>query len=98
VPARLPAVATGSALLLYVERGLAIFGVLVLALVFLYHGWHGRLPRSVSERGAEWEALPTETDTADDGIQEQLDALSARLDKLQRTVVTLSRSTSTMPR
>jgi hypothetical protein len=66
VPARLPAVATGSALLLYVERALAIFAVLVLALVFLYRGWHGQLPRSVSREarsGKPFQPRPTRRTT-----------------------------------
>jgi hypothetical protein len=92
VPARLPSVATGSTLLLYAERALAVFAVLVPALVFLYRGWHGQLPRSVSERGAEWEALAT----AEDGVQEQIDELSARVDEVKRILSGLGGSTSTM--
>jgi hypothetical protein len=86
VPARLPSVATGSALLLYVERAMAIFGALVLALVFLYRGWHGQLPRRVSERGAEWEDLAA----AGGGMQEQIEELSARVDEMQQMLLELN--------
>ena len=85
VPTPLPAIATGSALLLYVERALAIFVALVLVLVFLYRGWHGQLPRSVSEKGAEWEELAT-TVAADGGLEEQIEGLSRRVDTLQHDV------------
>ena len=55
VPERLPATAMGSALLLYLERVLTVFAILLFVLVFLYRSFvHGELPRAVSGRGAEW--------------------------------------------
>jgi peptidoglycan hydrolase CwlO-like protein len=91
-PARLPSVATGSALLLYAERALVIFGLLVALLVFLYRGWHGQLPRSVSERGAEWEDLAA----ADGGFQKQIDKLSASIDEIQQMLLELREPESTI--
>jgi hypothetical protein len=88
VPAELPAIAMGSELLLYLERFLAVFLVLLFVLVFLYRGlWRGELPKAISERGAEWQDVVGHTDT----LEEQLDALKARLDSLERTVGTLLR-------
>jgi hypothetical protein len=76
VPARLPATAMGSELLLYVERLLAVFTVLLFLLVFLYRSLvHGELPRAVSGRGAEW----SETLTAARSLQSQIDDLAAAL-------------------
>jgi hypothetical protein len=94
VPARLPSVATGSVLLLYAERALVIFAALVLVLVFLYRGWHGQLPRSVSREGAEWDELSSTARGGDEGVQEQLDALLRRLLRLEAAVEMLLRSTS----
>jgi hypothetical protein len=55
VPESLPATAMGSALLLYLERVLTVFVILLFVLVFLYRSFvHGELPRAVSGRGAEW--------------------------------------------
>jgi hypothetical protein len=52
VPRRLPATAMGSELLLYLERGLAVFAILVFLLVFLYRSLlHGELPKAISSRG-----------------------------------------------
>jgi hypothetical protein len=92
VPARLPSVATGSALLLYAERALATSAVLLLLLVFLYRGWHGQLPRSITEMGAEWEDLAA----AEGGIQEQIEELSTRIDEMQQMLWALRGSTSTI--
>jgi hypothetical protein len=55
VPESLPAIAMGSSLLLYLERVLTVFAILLFVLVFLYRSFvHGELPRAVSGRGAEW--------------------------------------------
>ena len=55
VPERLPSTAMGSALLLYLERVLTVFAILLFVLVFLYRSFvHGELPRAISGRGAEW--------------------------------------------
>jgi len=52
VPGSLPSTAMGSALLLYLERVLAVFAILLFLLVFLYRSLvHGELPRAVSGRG-----------------------------------------------
>jgi len=72
VPESLPATAMGSALLLYLERVLAVFAILLFLLVFLYRSFfHGELPKAVSGRGAEWSDLGT---TARE-LQEPIDEL-----------------------
>lgn len=53
-PRRLPAVALGSELLLYAERGFALFLVLLFVMVVVTRGWKGELPIALSQRGAEW--------------------------------------------
>jgi hypothetical protein len=62
-------------------------------LVFLYRGWHGQLPRRVSERGAEWEDLASTTGA---GIEAQVDELSQRVDDLQSAVEALAAKFSTI--
>jgi hypothetical protein len=58
VPESLPSTAMGSAVLLYLERVLAVFAILLFLLVFLYRSLvHGELPKAVSGRGAEWSDL-----------------------------------------
>ena len=84
VPRVLPATAMGSALLLYLERGLAVLAILLFLLVFLYRSLvHGELPRAISDRGAEWTDLAATTTSATDVVQEQIDALRADLEGLK---------------
>jgi membrane protein implicated in regulation of membrane protease activity len=65
VPRKLPATAMGSELLLYFERLVVIFAVLLFMLVFLYRSLvHGELPRAISGRGAEWTDFPTRATSA----------------------------------
>jgi uncharacterized protein (DUF58 family) len=48
----------GSTLLLYLERVLAVFGICLLLLVFLYRGLlRAELPRVISEKGLEWQEV-----------------------------------------
>ena len=87
VPPKLPAPAMGSELLLYLERGLVVFAVLLLLLVFLYRSLvHGELPKAISGRGAEWSDLATETTTVTDSLQKQVNALRAELEGLKEEV------------
>ena len=89
VPRKLPATAMGSALLLYLERGLAVFAILLFLLVFLYRSLaHGELPKAISGRGAEWSDLATETTTVTDSLQKQVNALRAELEGLKEEVRT----------
>jgi hypothetical protein len=64
VPERLPSTAMGSALLLYLERILAVFAILLFLLVFLYRSLvHGELPRAVS---GEENSVPQDQDARPD--------------------------------
>jgi hypothetical protein len=59
VPESLPSTAMGSALLLYLERVLAGFAILLFLLVFLYRSLvHGELPKTVSGLGPNGAILP----------------------------------------
>ena len=87
VPRKLPATAMGSGLLLYLERGLAVFAILLFLLVFLHRSLaHGELPKAISGRGAEWSDLATSTTSAADSVHEEIEALRVRLDALQERV------------
>jgi hypothetical protein len=84
VPESLPSTAIGSALLLYLERVLAVFAILLFLLVFLYRSLvHGELPKTVSGRGAEWSDL---ADTTAKELQTQIDELDAAVEKLRKMV------------
>ena len=89
VPERLPAIAMGSTLLMYLERVIAVFFILSFLLVFLYHGLlRGELPKAISERGAEWQDVLEETA---DHLQDQVLGLEAQLESLEETVGKLRR-------
>ena len=85
VPPELPATAMGSALLLYFERLVAVFAVLLFLLVFLYRGLvRGELPKAISGRGAEWQEIVETTASNADRVQAQLDALRDEVDALKQ--------------
>jgi hypothetical protein len=85
VPESLPSTAMGSALLLYLERVLAVFAILVLLLVFLYRSFiHGELPKAVSARGAEWSDLGTSARE----LQKQIDELRTAVNRIRRILRT----------
>ena len=87
VPRKLPATAMGSGFLLYLERGLVVFAVLLLLLVFLYRSLvYGELPKAISGRGAEWTDLPTTTTSVTDSLQVQIDDLATELGSLRRNL------------
>jgi hypothetical protein len=84
VPESLPSTAMGSALLLYLERVLAVFGILLFLLVFLYRSLvHGELPKTVSGRGAEWSDLAGTTARE---LQTQVDELQAAIGEIRETL------------
>ena len=84
VPGSLPSTAMGSTLLLYLERVLAVFAILLFLLVFLYRSLvHAELPRAVSGRGAEWSDLAGTTARE---LQAQVDDLDAVVERLRRLV------------
>jgi hypothetical protein len=83
VPESLPSTAMGSALLLYLERVLAVFGILLFLLVFLYRSLvHGELPKAISGRGAEWSDLAASSKE----LQTQVDELDAFVERLRKLV------------
>ncbi|TML62013.1 MAG: hypothetical protein E6G22_08895 [Actinobacteria bacterium] len=83
IPARLPSVAMGSALLLYLERVLVVFGICLFLLVFLYRGlWRGELPRAVSGRGAEWQDLGENAAAAIDPLRAEVQTLRQQVESL----------------
>ena len=83
VPESLPSTAMGSALLLYLERVLAVFAILLFLLVFLYRSlMHGELPRAVSGRGAEWSDLADSSSATSNRLQAQIDDLRAAVGDL----------------
>jgi hypothetical protein len=83
VPESLPSTAMGSALLLYLERVLAVFAILLFLLVFLYRSLvHGELPKTVSGRGAEWSDLAESSRTTSNKLQTQVDDLRAAVDRI----------------
>ena len=83
VPRRLPATAMGSELLLYLERGLAVFAILVFLLVFLYRSLlHGELPKAISSRGAEWTDLIGSSGSTSSELQKQVDDLDAAVKRI----------------
>jgi hypothetical protein len=80
IPGSLPSTAMGSALLLYLERVLAVFAILLLLLVFLYRSLvHGELPKTVSGRGAEWSDLAGTTARE---LQTQIDELDTAVKRI----------------
>ena len=87
VPRKLPATAMSSGLLLYLERGLAVFAILLFLLVFLYRSLvHGELPKAVSGKGAGWTDLASTTTSAWDVVHDEIEGLRLRLEALQERV------------
>ena len=83
VPESLPSTAMGSTLLLYLERVLAVFAILLFLLVFLYRSLvHGELPKAISGRGAEWSDLSVPSKE----LQTQVDELDAAVESLRESV------------
>jgi hypothetical protein len=84
VPESSPSTAMGSALLLYLERVLAVFAILLFLLVFLYRSFvHGELPKAISGRGAEWSDLAGATARE---LQTQIDRLDTAVKRILRAL------------
>src|SRR5919206_395667 len=82
-----PTTAMGSALLLYLERVLAVFAILLFLLVFLYRSLvHGELPRAVSGRGAEWADLADSSSLTSSELQTQVDELRDAIAEIRETL------------
>ena len=87
VPENLPSTAMGSALLLYLERVLAVFVILLFLLVFLYRSLvHAELPRAVSGRGAEWTDLADSSSLTSSELQTQVDELRDAIAEIRETL------------
>jgi hypothetical protein len=71
-PAKLPAVALDSALLLYLERAVALFAGGLLLVVVVVEAWRGNLPTEISGRGVKYERLKEETKQGLQGLVEAI--------------------------
>jgi hypothetical protein len=71
-PDRLPSAALGSDVVLFVERGAAVFAVLFLALLVIYRAFRGELPSELSGRGVKY----ADADAVDQLRAELTDAIS----------------------
>jgi hypothetical protein len=81
VPRPLPGIALGSEPLFYIERGVAVFGILVIATSFLGRGLRGELPSQVSTTGVSYpEGLERAVGSSDLAIT----MLAARDDRLDQ--------------
>jgi hypothetical protein len=70
----------GSEFLLYLERVLVVFAILLFLLVFLYRSLvHAELPKAISGRGVEWSDL-TATSTE---LQRQVDELRTAVKQIR---------------
>jgi hypothetical protein len=79
VPQPLPGIGMGSKSLFYIERGVAVFAALVIAMSLLARGLRGELPSQVSTTGLTYpETLERAVSSSDVAVT----ALSARVDKL----------------
>ena len=87
VPAKLPAAALGSVLVLYVERLVIVLAALLFVAVAAVRGWRGDLPESLSEKGAAWGPLDRQQETT----QERLAALVDEVQELRQSVALLRR-------
>lgn len=88
-PTRLPGIALGSPVLLHVERVIALFAALFLALVVLVRAFQGRLPTELSGRGVKYserettEEIRDSTATALENLETAQRELAARIDALE---------------
>ncbi len=70
-PDKLPGVAMGSKVLLYVERALAIMLAVFLVFVVLARAWRGQLPDEISREGFKYGSVSPETVKEATGAAEQ---------------------------
>ncbi len=81
VPRPLPAIALGSEPLFYIERGVAAFGFLVVAMSLLGRGLRGELPSQVSTTGLSY---PERLEQAIGSSDVAITMLAARVDQLDQ--------------
>lgn len=81
VPQPLPGIALGSEPLFYIERGVAAFGILVIATSFLARGLRGELPSQVSTTGVTY---PERLERAVGSSDAAITMLASRVDKLDQ--------------
>jgi hypothetical protein len=81
VPQPLPGIALGSEPLFYIERGVAAFGILVIATSFLGRGLRGELPSQVSTTGVSY---PERLERAVGSSDVAITMLAARVDRLDQ--------------
>jgi hypothetical protein len=92
-PARLPAVALGSDVLLHFERAAALFAIVLAVATVLARAAAGRLPSELTASGIGYTAEETlETTAALTELQEQVDAQQAALDRLAEQIDKLGRT------
>ena len=81
VPQPLPGIALGSEPLFYIERGVAVFGILVVAMSLLGRGLRGELPSQLSTTGVSYpESLERAVGSSDAAIT----LLAARGDRFDQ--------------
>ncbi len=82
-PDRLPGVALGSEVMLHVERGAAVFAIVVAILSVFSQSTRGRLPTQLSTAGLAYDAeAAADTKAAVEGLQAQVDDLQDVVDRL----------------
>jgi hypothetical protein len=85
IPRPLPGVAMGSEAFFYIERGVAVFAALVIALSLLVRGLRGELPSQLSTTGLSYheslERAMTSSDLAVAGLASRMDRLDEDLRK-----------------
>lgn len=85
-----PGVALGSGLLLALERAVAVWAVVLLALVVGDQALRGRLPDEISGRGVRYvareqlDALAEHADEAGGAVADRLDELEATVDGMRQ--------------
>jgi hypothetical protein len=94
VPSPLPGIALGSEPLFYIERGVAAFAVLVIAMSLLARGLQGQLPSQVSTTGLTYpeslERAVTSSDAAITALAQRVDQLDQDLRKRDEVTRLLS--------
>jgi hypothetical protein len=92
-PAKLPAVALGSPIVLHAVRVGALFAIGVAIATVLARAGAGRLPSELTTTGIGYTAEETlETTAALSELQEQVDAQQAALDRLAEQIDKLDRT------
>lgn len=79
---RLPGVALGSGLLLFVERAVAFFAAWMICLVIVAQALRGRLPTEISGRGVRYATANT-VEATKDGAEDAVQHLTSAIDRLR---------------